>query len=508
MIRREPIKMKERKRRRKKGPKIACFCVHTVLLILTVLLIPLNLLVVNFPEWIVVLSGGAALAVLIVYLIVFQTKTVTKIVLPVFPVMIVVFSSLAAYCCPYWNSYSLKQVDAVWRNFDEELTYEQAAEDLSAAMRHLEHIHPLFRSGLTPEIQERYDASLGRLQEMQTITVNDLRRELQTVLHPIHDAHTTTYNSWPSDRYLSDIPMKHWEGYTIYSVNGRTKEEIIEAAEPYYSYETKDWITVDFGSLAALTFLGYEEPFIYVWENEAGEKVTVTYTSEDFVTGEEYAAKAQLYQIDEEEELQDEQGRPFVSYEIDEEKSLAILTLTACNYNDEYIACVRKMFQEIKEKQIRNVAVDVRGNGGGDSRVANEVVKYLPVTRYRDVPCDWRWGWFVFSSDGWIKNKQYEKLLFDGALYVLTNTESFSSAMDFALIIQDNELGYVVGESPANAVNSYGDVTLFSLPNSGMLIQISTKKWYRIDGTNPNDYVIPDYPCDGSDAVTTLYSIL
>ncbi|MBD5481002.1 MAG: hypothetical protein HDR15_00500 [Lachnospiraceae bacterium] len=504
----ETIRIKERDERKKakRRRKILCFSAHMVLLVLTFLLLPLNLFVVNFPEWIVVLCGGAALALLIFYLIVFRTKLVTKILLPVLSVAIVALCVLVTYCCPYWNSYSFKQVDTVWLNFDENVTYEQAAEDLAAAMRHLAHVHPMFRNGLTPEIQERYDASLGRLKEMEAITVNDLRRELQTVLNPIHDAHTTTYNSWPDDRYLADIPMKRWEGYTVYSVNGRTTEEIVEAAAPYYSYETKDWITVDVGSLAALSFCGYEEPFTFVWKNEEGDMITETYTAENFVTEESYDALFEFYEQYYGDVPVAETESPFVFYEIDEERSLAILTLSACNYNEEYIRCVREMFQEVKEKNIQNVAVDLRGNGGGNSLVANEFIKYLPAARYRDVPCDWRWGWFVFSYDGWIKNKQYGDLLFDGEVYVLTDSGSFSSAKDFAMIIQDNGLGHVIGIAPANAVNGYGDVALFSLPNSGMLMQVSTKKWYRIDVTNTDDYVVPDFP--GEDALTVLYSVL
>ncbi|MCM1103617.1 MAG: S41 family peptidase [Clostridium sp.] len=516
----EPIKRNEQngRRKRRKGVKIFCLCIYIALLILTFLLIPLNLFVVNFPEWVVALCTGASLVMLITYLIVFRTGLITKILLPVFSAMILICSLFAAYCCPYWNSYSFKQVNMVWMNFDEELTVEQAKEDLAAAMRHLRRVHPMFRSGLTADIQERYDASLARLDDMQTITVNDLRREIQLVINPLHDAHTTTHNNWPEDRYLADIPMKRHEGYAMDSVNGRTWAEVVEAAAPYYSYETKDWITVDTGSLATLLFLEYEEPFTFVWRNEAGETVTERYTADDFVPWETFESLMASYAQDDETALgvQDNEAAPggeteeapFVFYEIDEERSLALLTLTACNYNDEYIRCVREMFEEVKEKQIRNVAVDVRGNGGGDSRVANELIRYLPVRAYRDMPCDWRWGWFVFSNDGEIKNKQYENLLFDGGVYILTDSGSFSSAMDFAMIIQDNGLGQVVGEPPANAVNSYGDVALFSLPNSGLLMQISTKKWYRIDETNPDDYVMPDIPCAGADAVTALYEVL
>ncbi len=495
---------------RKKGFKFFCFFVQLLLIILTFLLIPLNLVVVNFPAWIVVLCGVLALACMTVYLILFRTKLVTKIVLPLFAVLVTGFSSVLAYCCPYWDSYSFKSVDTVWLNFDEELTFEQAEEDLLAAMRHLEQVHPMFRDGLTQEIKERYDASLASLRQMQTITVNDLRRAVQIILHPMHDAHTTTYNSWPEDRYLMDLLEKRRLGYGVYSINGRTVGEIITAAAPYYCYESEAWINVDLASLASLRFYEYEEPFTYVWENEAGDCVTEHYTAADFVTWEEFEAMSQFYDGDvAEEPPSEEMEEPFVYYEIDVEHSLAVLTLKECNYNDEYRQCVHEMFQEVREKQIQNVAVDVRGNGGGDSRVANELIRYLPVEKYRDMPCDWRWGAFVFAfHDQWVNNKQNKDLLFDGTLYVLTDSGSFSSAMDFAMIVQDNGLGYIVGEPSANEVDGYGDVALFSLPNSGILMQISTKKWYRIDESNPDQYVMPDYPCESREARTLLKSLV
>ncbi|MCX4287574.1 MAG: S41 family peptidase [Clostridia bacterium] len=63
---------------------------------------------------------------------------------------------------------------------------------------------------------------------------------------------------------------------------------------------------------------------------------------------------------------------------------------------------------------------------------------------------------------------------------MLPADESFSAAKDFAMLIQDNRLGKVVGEPSANAVNGYGEVTYFYLPNTGLYVQISTKKWYGI----------------------------
>ncbi len=479
--------------------------INILTLILTGLLILFNLFFINFPQWIVWYIGTLSIIQNILYQLLFKTKWITKIILPLFFITIMIFVSLFVYCCPYWDSYSFKIIKRTQLNYDDVISYKQAADDLETAMYYLEKTHPMFKDGLYTAIEERYANALKKLEQMQTITVNDLRREIQVVINPIQDAHTTTYSNSPRNKYLKDAYQKGEEGYTFYSLNGYTSSEIIEAAKPYYSYESENWISISYVSLASLEFYGYFAPYTFGWKDSNGNILTQTYTLDDFVSLEEYEEFVKSYS-----ELSDEEEEetPFVYYEIDEQKSLAILTLTECKYNAEYRNCVKKMFQEVKAKNIENVAVDVRGNGGGDSTVANEFIKYLPVDSFIDCPGDWRWGFLMISDNGHRKNTPYKNLLFEGNVYVLTNRKSFSAAMDFAQIIQDNKLGKVVGEIPANDVNGYGEIVVFSLPNTGISMQISTKKWYRIDASNDSDYVIPDYSCSGDKVLSVLYSII
>lgn len=468
--------------------------------VLTCALIPINVFCVNFPEWVTVLLSVLFCGGLAAYLIIFKTKLVTKIILPIAFVIIAVTCSLLPYMIPYWNSYLFKSYNGVMLNYDDVIPFSAAEEDFNALKNHLERTHPAFKNGLTAEVKNAYSASLERLRGKDKITVNDLRREIQSVLHLIGDAHTTTYNIYPDDGYLKTIPQMSSRGYGITAINGKTVKQIYEEAEPYYCYETEDGISIDLGSLATLDFLGYCEPFVYTW-TDGDSVVEETYAASDFVSWGEYIEIYNRYYAP---------GEPkdFVYYEIDEQKSLAVLTLSQCDYNRTYIDCLKAMFTEIKQKNIKNVAVDLRGNGGGSSLVGNEFIKYLPVDVYYDGPYDWRWGFCEFHASPKITNRQYEDLLFDGNVYILTDYGSFSAAKDFAMLIQDNHLGVVVGEPSSNAVNGYGDVTCFYLPNTGLYVQISTKKWYRIDSTNPDEYVMPDYPCDGGECLEKLYEVL
>ncbi|MDE7095527.1 MAG: hypothetical protein K2O23_03480 [Anaeroplasmataceae bacterium] len=487
-------------KKNQKAIKIISMSVLGLLAVLTFALIPINLFCANFPEWVTVLLSVLFCGGLVAYLILFKTKLVTKIILPIVFGFVAIVCSLLPYMIPYWNSNVFKNYNGVMLNYDEVISYKAAKEDFNALKYHLERTHPMFKNGLTEEVKTAYNASLERLQNKDKITVNDLRREIQSVLHLMGDAHTSTYDSGLGDTYLKSIPKKNSQGYNVTAINGKTVEQIYKDAEPYYCYETEVWISIDLGSLATLDFLGYSAPFIYTWSNGEDE-VVETYTESDFVSWNEYVTiRNQYYTASE--------PKDFVYYDIDEQKSLAILTLTECIYNQTYIDCVKEMFTEVKQKNIQNVAVDLRGNGGGSSMVGNEFIKYLPVDSYYDGSYDWRWGFCEFHSSPKISNKQYKDLLFHGNVYILTNYDSFSAAKDFAMLMQDNHLGKVVGESPANAVNGYGEITYFYLPNTGLYVQISTKKWYRIDSTNTDEYVMPDYPCESKASIEKLYEVI
>jgi C-terminal processing protease CtpA/Prc len=64
-------------------------------------------------------------------------------------------------------------------------------------------------------------------------------------------------------------------------------------------------------------------------------------------------------------------------YEIDSENNVGIFTLTECTNSDYYLASLKNFFAEVMAENISNIAVDLRGNTGGDSDVATELIKYL-----------------------------------------------------------------------------------------------------------------------------------
>lgn len=163
--------------------KIVSLATISLLAALTFALIPINIFCANFPEWVTVLLSVLFCGGLVAYLIIFKTKLVTKIILPIVFGLVAVICSFLPFMVPYWNSYAFKSYNGVMLNYDDVISYKAAEEDFKALKAHLERTHPMFKSGLTEEIENAYNAALERLQGREKITVNDLRREIQSRKH-------------------------------------------------------------------------------------------------------------------------------------------------------------------------------------------------------------------------------------------------------------------------------------------------------------------------------------
>lgn len=463
-------------------------------------LIPLNVYVAMFPEFVVLIVVIINIALITIYFIFFKTKLVSKIILPVVILLFSFVNLTLTYCNPYWNSLNYRDASFETINYDEVLSYSEAKSDFKKLMTLLKKVHPKFRNGIPDNIEELYETSLDTLKAKDTITVLDLRREMQRVLHDLGDAHTTTYTKF-DDKYLKTCPERSANGYSITLVNGMTISEVYELIEPLYCYEDISWLSCDLGSLCTYLYYGISvEPLTILWEDNNGNEITDVYTESDFVPYEEYCEINSEYL--------DTTTYKFVSYTIDTEKSLAVLTLKSCTYNNEYVNELKKMFTDIKNQGITNVAVDVRNNGGGNSTVVNEFIKYLPIDTYKTGAGKQRFGIFTYEYSGVIKNDCYDDLLFTGDVYVLTNSKSFSSAMMFAEFIQDNDLGKVIGKPSANAATACGDIASFRFSNSGLYVQISTKEITRADEETTDILVMPDYDCASNKVVDTLYEVI
>ena len=483
--------------------KVGAVVVIIILNILVFGIIPLNILVIwkDFPQWIMIIASVVDIAV--VFFIARKTFSgkAAKIIAVTITGVFACLCVLLAYACPFWNSDGFKSDRPIKYYENSDLTKKEALDTLEEVMDYLRKYHISFGDGLTPEVQAKYEEVRADIESKDTVKRIELVRGVRSILHEINDAHTS-FNSW-DPVLLSDGPEMESKGYSIYTVNELTEDQLKELVEPYYSYETPRFISVNMINLFYLDLCGVEAPYEVVWKNEDGDEESRTYSREDFITADEY------YNLQDKYLPSDNNNDDYVYYEIDEEKSLAILTLKRCWISDHYRDVLREMFTEINTKKIKNLAIDLRGNGGGDTYVVNELFKYLPIDTYYqgDNFRKIRWNYLTFDQGGETKNKRNKELEFDGKVYVLTDKDSFSSAMLFTEMIVDNGLGKVIGESPAEACNSCGEITQFYFEDIGMWLSVSTAYYNRIDSSK-GDYIEPDYPSAGDDAIKTLYDVV
>jgi peptidase S41-like protein len=168
---------------------------------------------------------------------------------------------------------------------------------------------------------------------------------------------------------------------------------------------------------------------------------------------------------------------------------------------------LKQFFDGVRARKIGRIAVDVRRNGGGDSRVVNELLRYVDIEHYTGCGAVVRWSddararlTGVAKLAGLLEHYPQMRVAnarvpepFRGQLFVLTSKATFSSGNWFALFVQDNKIGKVLGEPTGNAPSSYGDTLRFGLQHSGLSYTLSYKHWQRPDPKrDPANCLTPD----------------
>lgn len=477
---------------------------YVVSLALAVGIIPLGMFLFTLPLWLGALFALLPIAIVILFAFLRKPKGHVVTLELAGALLVGGISFLGTFCNPYWGS--VMYIDNSYTApLDSVLTYEQAISDMNELMNTLKRIHPKFLGGVPEEVETAYKRELENLSNMSEITVMDLRIAMEKTVSPLHDAHTSVYNSsdGANDLFRYDYAEKVKNDWEISAVNGIPFDEFFGTVSDRYSFEIEEWAIKDIvyalANDSGLDYLGLDADGLTLEFTRENEAQTITYSESDFLPYDTYMERNAEYYADRTEETES-----FVWYEIDEEHSLAVLTLDSCDYNEVYRETLQEMFTKVKNQNIHNVAVDLRNNGGGSSSVADEFIRYLNVDKYNTVSMSWRLGFFMPHFDGRQNNNRIDELTFTGNVYVLTSNDTFSSAMLFAEYIKDNSLGTIVGETPGNAANACGEITFFQMGESGLILACSTKIFTRADSDNPELVITPDLPCDKEDAYDVM----
>jgi tetratricopeptide (TPR) repeat protein len=118
------------------------------------------------------------------------------------------------------------------------------------------------------------------------------------------------------------------------------------------------------------------------------------------------------------------------------------------------------------EDKIDKFVIDLRFNEGGDGSLLPPLVRE-----------------FVLRDDSFDR----------GILFIITGSNTFSAAPNFIGKMLKNTSVITVGEIAAGPLNWCSDIIKFSLPNSKLMINISTMAWQEGHPTDNRGYYPPDY---------------
>lgn len=174
----------------------------------------------------------------------------------------------------------------------------------------------------------------------------------------------------------------------------------------------------------------------------------------------------------------------------------------------------KSTFNELKNKGIDNLIIDIRSNGGGHSEIGAELMQYIFHQPFKETDS----AIVKVSSELIATGKVDKKLGFDkkevgktytrvpepyqlrenplrftGKTYLLTDKGTFSAGQIFASAYKCYGDGIIIGEETGGITVSFGDVHFFDLPNTGIKIMTSWEKAYSACGLDNRRGVIPDY---------------
>ncbi|CAA9268078.1 MAG: hypothetical protein AVDCRST_MAG56-3050 [uncultured Cytophagales bacterium] len=221
---------------------------------------------------------------------------------------------------------------------------------------------------------------------------------------------------------------------------------------------------------------------------------------------------------------------PYLALALHPEKQRAVLTIrwfqndVLESNGQRFKPFVDSALGAIHQAGVRNLVIDVRNNGGGESGNASYLYAYLAGKPFRLVHCieaspatyraDAAAGvQYAFhpatgtyrTADSTASPRQFFGLAtqpsrpnpYAGAVYVLVDGLTTSAAAQFASLVKRNNRGTLIGEEAPGALagGSGREYARFALPHSGLLTVISRYRSYLTDPNLPGEdgCVAPDH---------------
>jgi len=164
----------------------------------------------------------------------------------------------------------------------------------------------------------------------------------------------------------------------------------------------------------------------------------------------------------------------------------------------DFNAFLDSAFNDISEKKIRQLVIDIRNNQGGNDENGAILYAYIALKPFKYyASLESMQGKFPDSAHPNLKMQYPKKNAYRNNIYILANGRSFSASAEFASIVKTNNRGVFVGEEVGGGYygNTSGEDAFVTLPASKLSARIPMVKYTMAVKNlgNANSGIKPDY---------------
>jgi hypothetical protein len=222
-------------------------------------------------------------------------------------------------------------------------------------------------------------------------------------------------------------------------------------------------------------------------------------------------------------------GEGFFTFSFDPDAKTGVLEVRQFADRDGFRMFLQATFADVEAHGLDRLVIDLRQNGGGSTDVGAELLGYIADEPFRhfarydlkvsrqvkrqfkgQIPGVIRWlpiqylfarGRAIWGApegttiaiDGEFVEPHEPERRFHGEVLVLVGPETFSTASDFASVVQDFEFATLIGEETGGLMCGFGDTHLFRLPQSRLEVSVSFKEFVRPSESCGERGVVPDH---------------
>ena len=201
---------------------------------------------------------------------------------------------------------------------------------------------------------------------------------------------------------------------------------------------------------------------------------------------------------------------------------IAYIGFFDCHDLKNYEKFFQSVFSKMKSTQTGHLIIDIRGNGGGHTRIGAELMQYIFNQPFREadsirvkvsreliatgkVDEQLKPDQKVVGQTYTLISEPYplreNPIRFTGKTWLLTDHATFSAAQVFASSYKCYGNGTIIGEETGGVTVSFGDVHFFTLPNTGLTLMTSWKEAFSACGKDDKHGVLPDYSIKSNKAL-------